>query len=77
MLYDFHLKAYQSEALYKEKMEKHNDQRIGKRDFVVGDLVLLLNSWLCVFPDELRSEWTRAFLLRQVFPHGALEIKKQ
>ena len=38
---EFHLKAYESSSLYKEKVKKYHDQKIEKRDFVVGDLVLL------------------------------------
>ena len=37
---EFRLKAYESSALYKEKMKKYHDQKIEKLNFVVGDLVL-------------------------------------
>ena len=43
---EFRLKAYESSTLYKEKMKKYHDQKIEKNQFVVGDLVLLLNSRL-------------------------------
>ena len=36
---EFLLKAYESSSLYKENMKKYHDQKIEKRDFVVGDLV--------------------------------------
>ena len=33
---EFVLKAYESSALYKEKMKNYHDQKIEKRDFLVG-----------------------------------------
>ena len=56
MLDEFRLKAYESSALYKEKMKRYHDQRIEKREFVVGDLVLLFNSRLRLFPGKLKSK---------------------
>ena len=63
---EFLLKAYESSALYKEKMKKYNDQKIEKRKFVVGDLVLLFNSRLCFFPGKLKSKWIGPFLITKV-----------
>ena len=47
----FRLKAYESSALYKEKMKKYHDQNNEKRNFLVGDLVLLFNSRLRLFSE--------------------------
>ena len=65
---EFLLKAYESSALYKEKMKKYNDQKIEKRKFVVGDLVLLFNSRLFLFLGKLKSKWTGPFLITKVLP---------
>ena len=35
-LNEFCLKAYESSAIYKENMKKYHDQKIEKRDFLVG-----------------------------------------
>ena len=43
---EFRLKAYESSVLYKEKMKKYHDNKIEKREIMVGDLVLLFNSRL-------------------------------
>ena len=43
---EFRLKAYESSALYKEKMKKHHDLQSEKREFMVRDWVLLYNSKL-------------------------------
>ncbi|KAK4733882.1 hypothetical protein R3W88_008143 [Solanum pinnatisectum] len=75
MLDEFRLKAYESSALYKEKMKRYHDQRIEKQEFVMGDLVLLFNSRLRLFPSKLKSKWTGPFLLTKVLPHGAVELE--
>ena len=40
-LNEFCLKAYESSALYNEKIKKYHDLKIEKQEFMVGDLVLL------------------------------------
>ncbi|KAK4733611.1 hypothetical protein R3W88_007872 [Solanum pinnatisectum] len=74
---EFCLKAYESSALYKEKMKKYHDQKIEKREFIVGDLVLLFNSRLRLFPSKHKSKWTGPFNVTQVFPHGAVELENK
>ena len=72
---DFCLKAYESSALYKEKMKNYHDNKIEKREFMVGNLVLLFNSRLHLFPRKLKSKWTGPYLVTQLFPHGAVELE--
>ena len=66
---EFRLKAYESSALYKEKMKEYHDQKIEKREFMVGDLVLLFNSRLRLFLGKLKSKWSDPYLVTQLFPH--------
>ena len=42
---------------------------------MVGDLVLLFNSRLRLFPSKLKSKWTSPYLVTQLFPQGALELE--
>ena len=42
---------------------------------MVGDLVLLFNSRIRLFPGKLKSEWIGPYLLTQLFPHGAVELE--
>ena len=72
---EFRLKEFENATLYKEKMKTHHDQKIEKRDFMVGNLVLLLNSRLRLFPGKLWSKCTGPFLITQVFPHGAVAME--
>ena len=59
----------------KKKMKKDNDLKSKKREFMVGDLVLLDSSRLHWLPGKLNSKRTGPFLITQVFPHGAVELK--
>ena len=60
---------------YKEKMKKDYDLKSEKRDFMYGDLVLLDRSGLPCLPHKLKSKRTGPYLITQVFPHGAVELK--
>ncbi|XP_069154582.1 uncharacterized protein [Solanum lycopersicum] len=69
--------AYESSALYKEKMKKYHDRKIEKRNFLVGDLVLLFNYRLRLFLGKLKSKWAGPYLITQLFPHGAIELENK
>ena len=49
---------------------------IKKRNFHVGQKVLLYNSRLKLFPGKLRSRWSGPYDIVQIFPSGAIEITK-
>ena len=49
-------------------------KELKKREFTVGDLVLLFNSRLPLHPRKLKSKWTGPFLMTKVFLHGAVEL---
>lgn len=62
---------------YKEKMKKPHDLKIEKREFMVGDFVLLYNSRLSLFQGKLKSKWTGPYLITQLFPLGAVELESK
>ncbi|XP_023733985.1 uncharacterized protein LOC111881828 [Lactuca sativa] len=67
--------AYTSSLIYKEKTNSWDDKRIkGNKDFHEGQKVLLFNSRLKLFPGKLKSIWDGPFLVKKVFPHGAIEL---
>ncbi|XP_057448007.1 uncharacterized protein LOC130739655 [Lotus japonicus] len=72
---EFRLRAYESASIYKEKTKKWHDRKILNREFVSGQLVLLFNSRLRLFPGKLKSRWSGPFVVRRVFPHGAVEVE--
>ena len=60
---------------HKEKMKKETEQKNAKQEFMVGDLVLVDSSGVPCLPGKLKSKWTGPYLITQVFPHGAVELK--
>ncbi|XP_070003227.1 uncharacterized protein [Nicotiana sylvestris] len=74
---DFLYHAYASSSLYKEKMKYLHDKYIWNKEFKVGDLVLLLNSRLRMFPGKLKSKWNGPFEIVGVTPFGALDLKNK
>ncbi|XP_074336268.1 uncharacterized protein LOC141673423 [Apium graveolens] len=71
---EFHLQAYENDKLYKEKVKRWHDRRLVHKTFVPGKQVLLFNSHLRLFPGKLKSRWSGLFIVKTVFPHGAVEI---
>ena len=73
-LEELRMDAYENARIYKERTKKWYDNHNLKMDFKSGDLVLLFNSRLKLFPGKLRSRWTDPFQVRKVYPYGAIEI---
>ena len=55
--------AYDKARIYKDKTEKWHDQRILRKEFKVGELVLLYNSRLILFSGKLRSRWSGPYIV--------------
>ncbi|PIN21854.1 DNA-directed DNA polymerase [Handroanthus impetiginosus] len=51
--------------------------KIVERRFEPGQYVLLFNSRLKLFPEKLKSRWSRPFRITEVLPHGAVELENQ
>jgi len=60
---------------YKEKTKRFHDSSIARKEFVVGQQVLLYNSRLGLMGGKLRSKWIGPFVVTNVYPYGAVEIK--
>src|SRR4051812_43138339 len=74
-LEELRLEAYESSRIYKEKTKHFHDKMISRKEFSVGQQVLLFNSRLKLMAGKLRSKWIGPFVITNVFPHGAVEIK--
>ncbi|KAK1667742.1 hypothetical protein QYE76_055901 [Lolium multiflorum] len=59
--------AYENAKLFKEKVKKWHDRRIIKREFNVGDQVLLYRSRLRFFAGKLLSKWEGPYVIVEVF----------
>ncbi|XP_070056636.1 uncharacterized protein [Nicotiana tomentosiformis] len=72
---EFRLHAYENSKLYKEKTKRWHDKHIQHREFEPGQEVLLFNSRLKLFPGKLKSGWAGPFVVVNVRPHGAVELR--
>ncbi|RDX99889.1 putative protein K02A2.6, partial [Mucuna pruriens] len=69
------LEAYEYSRIYKEKVKHFHDSRILRKEFIVGQKVLLFNSWLKLIVGKLRSRWDEPFVVTDIFPYGAVEVR--
>ena len=69
--------SYDNARIYKEKTKRWHDQRIIRREFRVGEVVLLYNSRLILFPGKLKSRWSGPFAVISESPFEAVTIKGQ
>ncbi|XP_075088359.1 uncharacterized protein LOC142170361 [Nicotiana tabacum] len=74
---EFRFHAYESAAVYKKRMKFVHDKKILKREFKLGDLVLLFNSRLKLFPGKLKSKWSGPFKVVNVSPFGDVELESE
>ena len=68
--------AYESARIYKERTKAWHDKMVSRKEFHVGQKVLLFNSRLKLFPGKLKSRWSGPFIVTKVYPHGAVEIQE-
>jgi hypothetical protein len=74
LLEELRLDAYESSRIYKEKTKKWHDRHIMRRDFHPGQLVLVYNSRLHLFPGKFKSRWSGPYTVRKVLASGAVEV---
>jgi hypothetical protein len=66
--------AYENARLFKEKVKQWHDKRIHKREFHVGEKVLLYRSRLRFFVGKLLSKWEGPYVIVEVYRSGAIKI---
>ena len=57
-------------------MKDWHDKHIVRKEFKLGQQVLLFNSRLKIFPSKLKSKWSIPFTVVQVLPYGGVEVKR-
>ena len=67
--------AYENSRISKERMKVFHDKHILRKSFEPSQKVLLYNSMLHLFSRKLRSRWTGPFIVKNVFPHGAIKTE--
>ena len=71
---EWRTQAYENAKLFKEKVKRWHDRRIQKREFNVGDYVLLYNCRLRFFAGKLLSKWEGPYVIKEVYRSGAIKI---
>ena len=66
--------AYENAKLFKEKVKRWHDKRIIKREFHVGEKVILYRPRLRFFAGKLLSRWEGPFVIEEVYRSGAIKI---
>src|SRR3954462_3959744 len=74
-LNEWRANAYDHAKMYKERTKYWHDKHIKSKYFEPGQKVLLFNSRLRLFPRKLKSRWSNPYIINQVFPHEAIELK--
>ena len=65
-LEEMRLTTYESSKLYQDKVKKYHDKKLLKKDFQLGQQVLLFNSRLKLFPGKLKLKWSGPFTIKKV-----------
>ena len=75
-LNECHEKAYHNTKIYKERTKRWHDKRIKKKDFTLGDKVLLFNSRVKLFGHgKVWSKWEGPFKVIRTSSHGAVTLQ--
>ena len=71
---ELRMNAYKNAKLYKDRTKLWHDKYLSKNEFHEGELVLLYNLRLKLFPGKLKSRWSGPFKVVKIHPFGAIEI---
>ena len=71
------MNAYENAKLYKDRTKIWHDKHLFKKEFREGELVLLYNLRLRLFPGKLKSRWSGPFTIIKLYPHGAVDITNE
>ncbi|XP_057775171.1 uncharacterized protein LOC130994158 [Salvia miltiorrhiza] len=69
-LEELRLEAYNNIVLYKERTRRIHDTQIRKKEFWVGQKVLLFNSRFKMMAGKLSSKWSGLFIVKEIFRMG-------
>ena len=73
---EWHKKAYHNAKIYKERTKRWHDKRIKKKEFALGNKVLLFNSRVKLFGHgKLQSKWEGPFKVLSTSSHGAITLQ--
>ncbi|XP_022003439.1 uncharacterized protein LOC110900889 [Helianthus annuus] len=68
--------AYESSSRYTERVKRFHDKILrDHKDLRIGDLLLLYNSKLRLFPGKLKSRWMGPYKVKEIFSYGVVTIE--
>ena len=67
--------SYESSRIYKERLKLFHDKTIVRKTFEPHQKVSLYSSRLHIFLVKLHSRWSCPFVVKVVYPYGAVEIE--
>ncbi|RDX80565.1 hypothetical protein CR513_38874, partial [Mucuna pruriens] len=76
-LEELRLEAYENSCIYKQRVKQFHDRQILRKEFHVGQKVLLFKSRLRLIAGKLRSKWDGPFIITKVLPYGAVELQDE
>ena len=74
-LEELRIEAYDNAKIYKDKTKKSHHQKIMRKEFRVGELVLLYNSRLKLFSGNLKLRWSGPYTVVEETPFGVETLK--
>ena len=69
--------SYENAKIYNERTKRWHDKHLLRKEFKVGDKVLIFNTRLKLFPGKLRSRWSRPFTVTSVTSYGAIGVQTE
>ncbi|RDX69238.1 gag-pol, partial [Mucuna pruriens] len=76
-LEELRLEAYENSRIYKQRVKQFHDRQILRKEFHVGQKVLLFKSRLRLIVGKLHSKWDGPFIITKVLPYGAIELQDE
>lgn len=73
-LEELQLDAYENALIFKQRTKKWHDNHIARREFNEGELVLIFNFTLMLYPGKHCSRWSGQFEVTRVSESGAVEV---
>jgi hypothetical protein len=74
LLDEWRNEAYESARLFKEKVKNWHDKKIKRREFKLGDQVLLFNSCFKFSTGKLMSKWQGPLVIQEVYGSRAIRL---
>ena len=77
LLDEWRNEAYESARMFKEKFKIWHDKKIKRKEFKVGDQVLLYNSRFKFSLGKLASKWQEPLAIQEVYRSGAIRLHSE